>query len=210
MTSLGIVLIPNVVEKTPPYVDRILPNTPADEAGLMPDDLGADEEEDREEHQKSRVKTDQGGQSDQSRDPGQPAPEVPDPLLPDMVPGQFGIEMRVVPSFSKCQLWQQDGKHHQPDDRHRQGEHLSKEVVTKRVFQRHQKQGRHRKGKTDLRQVCLYTRHVRRVIGIGNHLAMFVHAVAQPEEYRCQRHQTDDDDPRPVRPRQPQPPPQLR
>lgn len=39
LASLGIVLIPNVVDKTPPYVDRILPSTPADEAGLMPDDL---------------------------------------------------------------------------------------------------------------------------------------------------------------------------
>ncbi|MCA9122815.1 MAG: serine protease [Planctomycetaceae bacterium] len=39
LASLGIVLIPNVVEKTPPYVDRILPKTPAAEAGIQPDDL---------------------------------------------------------------------------------------------------------------------------------------------------------------------------
>ncbi len=36
---LGIVLMPNVVERTPPYVDDVLPNTPAHKAGFKPDDL---------------------------------------------------------------------------------------------------------------------------------------------------------------------------
>lgn len=36
---LGIVLVPDVVAKTPPYVDRIRPGTPAEEAGIQPDDL---------------------------------------------------------------------------------------------------------------------------------------------------------------------------
>lgn len=39
LASLGIVLIPNVVAKTPPYVDRVLRDSPAAEAGLRPDDL---------------------------------------------------------------------------------------------------------------------------------------------------------------------------
>ncbi|MDA1049921.1 MAG: S1C family serine protease [Planctomycetota bacterium] len=39
LASLGIVLVPNVVAKTPPYVDRVLPDTPAAEAGILPDDL---------------------------------------------------------------------------------------------------------------------------------------------------------------------------
>ncbi len=37
--SLGIVLVPNVVTKTPPFIDRVLPDTPAAEAKLLPDDL---------------------------------------------------------------------------------------------------------------------------------------------------------------------------
>jgi serine protease Do len=37
--ALGIVLVPNVVSRTPPYVDRVLPDSPADKAGLRPDDL---------------------------------------------------------------------------------------------------------------------------------------------------------------------------
>jgi S1-C subfamily serine protease len=37
--SLGIVLIPDVVAKTPPFIDRVRPDTPAAEAGLRPDDL---------------------------------------------------------------------------------------------------------------------------------------------------------------------------
>ncbi|MBP87298.1 MAG: serine protease [Planctomycetaceae bacterium] len=39
LTSLGIVLVPNVVAKTPAYIDRILPDSPAHETGLQPDDL---------------------------------------------------------------------------------------------------------------------------------------------------------------------------
>ena len=35
----GIVLVPNVVERTPPYVEEIMPNSPAAKAGLKPDDL---------------------------------------------------------------------------------------------------------------------------------------------------------------------------
>jgi serine protease Do len=35
----GIVLVPDVVERTPPYVDDILPGSPAEKAGLQPDDL---------------------------------------------------------------------------------------------------------------------------------------------------------------------------
>jgi serine protease Do len=36
---LGVVLMPNVVERTPPYVDDVLPDTPAHKAGFRPDDL---------------------------------------------------------------------------------------------------------------------------------------------------------------------------
>jgi S1-C subfamily serine protease len=39
LTSLGIVLVPNVVTRTPPYIDRVLPNSPAATAGIRPDDL---------------------------------------------------------------------------------------------------------------------------------------------------------------------------
>jgi serine protease Do len=39
LASLGIVLVPNVVDKTPPFVDRILPDTPAANAKVLPDDL---------------------------------------------------------------------------------------------------------------------------------------------------------------------------
>src|SRR4051812_11278865 len=35
----GIVLVPNVVERTPPYVDSVAPGSPAQKAGLKPDDL---------------------------------------------------------------------------------------------------------------------------------------------------------------------------
>jgi serine protease Do len=35
----GIVLVPNVVERTPPYVEELVPNSPAAKAGLRPDDL---------------------------------------------------------------------------------------------------------------------------------------------------------------------------
>ena len=39
LASLGLVLLPNVVPKTPPYVDQITPDSPAARAGLRPDDL---------------------------------------------------------------------------------------------------------------------------------------------------------------------------
>jgi S1-C subfamily serine protease len=39
LASLGIVLVPDVVTRTPPYVDHISPNSPAAKAGLRPDDL---------------------------------------------------------------------------------------------------------------------------------------------------------------------------
>lgn len=37
--SLGIVLIPDVLERTPPYVDHVQPGSPAAESGVRPDDL---------------------------------------------------------------------------------------------------------------------------------------------------------------------------
>jgi serine protease Do len=39
LAELGIVLVPDVVAHTPPYVDRVLPDSPAGKAGLRPDDL---------------------------------------------------------------------------------------------------------------------------------------------------------------------------
>jgi serine protease Do len=36
---LGIVLVPDVVTRTPPYVDRVIPNSPAARIGIRPDDL---------------------------------------------------------------------------------------------------------------------------------------------------------------------------
>jgi S1-C subfamily serine protease len=39
LTTLGIVLVPDVVTRTPPYIDRVLPNSPAGTAGIRPDDL---------------------------------------------------------------------------------------------------------------------------------------------------------------------------
>ncbi len=39
LASLGIVLIPDVLTKTPPYIDAIVPETRADKAGLKIDDL---------------------------------------------------------------------------------------------------------------------------------------------------------------------------
>ncbi|HXG12747.1 MAG TPA: trypsin-like peptidase domain-containing protein [Gemmataceae bacterium] len=35
----GIILVPNVVERTPPYVEDVIPGSPAARAGLKPDDL---------------------------------------------------------------------------------------------------------------------------------------------------------------------------
>ena len=37
--SLGIVLIPDVLERTPPYVDHVRPGSPAEVLGVRPDDL---------------------------------------------------------------------------------------------------------------------------------------------------------------------------
>jgi S1-C subfamily serine protease len=39
LASLGIVLVPDVVTRTPPYVDHVAPDSPAAKAGLRPDDL---------------------------------------------------------------------------------------------------------------------------------------------------------------------------
>jgi S1-C subfamily serine protease len=39
LASLGIVLIPDVLERTPPYVDRVRSGSPAEKAGVRPDDL---------------------------------------------------------------------------------------------------------------------------------------------------------------------------
>jgi serine protease Do len=39
LAALGIVLVPDVVTRTPPYVDRVVANSPAAGAGLKPDDL---------------------------------------------------------------------------------------------------------------------------------------------------------------------------
>jgi serine protease Do len=35
----GIVLVPNVLERTPPYIEEVMPGSPADKAKLKPDDL---------------------------------------------------------------------------------------------------------------------------------------------------------------------------
>jgi serine protease Do len=39
LAALGIVLVPDVVTRTPPYVDRVMPDSAAAGAGLRPDDL---------------------------------------------------------------------------------------------------------------------------------------------------------------------------
>ena len=39
LSALGIMLVPNVVSRTPPYIDRVLPDSAADRGGLRPDDL---------------------------------------------------------------------------------------------------------------------------------------------------------------------------
>jgi len=39
LSLLGIVLVPDVLERTPPYVDLVRPGSPAAEAGIRPDDL---------------------------------------------------------------------------------------------------------------------------------------------------------------------------
>ena len=38
-TMLGLVLVPDILERTPPYVDEVLPDSPAAKAGVQPDDL---------------------------------------------------------------------------------------------------------------------------------------------------------------------------
>ncbi len=39
LERLGIVLVPDVLPKTPPFVEEVRPGSPADRAGLLPDDL---------------------------------------------------------------------------------------------------------------------------------------------------------------------------
>jgi len=39
LASLGLVMVPDVLDRTPPYVERVLPNSPAAAAGLSADDL---------------------------------------------------------------------------------------------------------------------------------------------------------------------------
>jgi serine protease Do len=39
LATLGIVLVPDVVTRTPPYIDRVIPDSAAASAGLRPDDL---------------------------------------------------------------------------------------------------------------------------------------------------------------------------
>src|SRR3954465_15622439 len=39
LAALGIVLVPDVVTRTPPYIDRVVANSAASAAGLQPDDL---------------------------------------------------------------------------------------------------------------------------------------------------------------------------
>jgi len=39
LAMLGIAMVPDVVERTPPYVDAVAPGSPAAKAGLQPDDL---------------------------------------------------------------------------------------------------------------------------------------------------------------------------
>ncbi len=39
LADLGMVMVPDVLERTPPYVDRVRAGSPADRAGVKPDDL---------------------------------------------------------------------------------------------------------------------------------------------------------------------------
>jgi S1-C subfamily serine protease len=39
LAGLGIALVPDVLERTPPYVDQVRPGSPAESAGMRPDDL---------------------------------------------------------------------------------------------------------------------------------------------------------------------------
>ena len=43
LAALGIVLVPDVVTRTPPYVDRVVPNSPAAKAGLAAGRSGGDD-----------------------------------------------------------------------------------------------------------------------------------------------------------------------
>jgi serine protease Do len=36
---LGVALVPDVLERTPPYVEQVRPGSPADKSGVRPDDL---------------------------------------------------------------------------------------------------------------------------------------------------------------------------
>ena len=39
LDQLGIVLVPDVLAKTPPFVDHVIAASPAEKSGLQPDDL---------------------------------------------------------------------------------------------------------------------------------------------------------------------------
>ena len=39
LAAVGVLLVPDILQRTPPYVDQIRPGSPADRAGIAPDDL---------------------------------------------------------------------------------------------------------------------------------------------------------------------------
>ena len=39
LAAVGVLLVPDILERTPPYVDQVRPDSPADRAGIAPDDL---------------------------------------------------------------------------------------------------------------------------------------------------------------------------
>jgi S1-C subfamily serine protease len=39
LASRGVLLVPDILDRTPPFVDRVEPGSPAAEAGILPDDL---------------------------------------------------------------------------------------------------------------------------------------------------------------------------
>ena len=39
LAALGLVLLPPILAKTPAYVDRVIPMSPSQQAGILPDDL---------------------------------------------------------------------------------------------------------------------------------------------------------------------------